>query len=144
MIPVINSIDDSHAQWLGEGASRRLRLWFYLASFCAVVVLLALHRWSAAVGFAVGAAVSFAGMLELDRAVNAFGLRVAGPQRRDYGLMLAMRFLLRYAVIAAICYVIFRVSRTAFYGAIGALFVPVAAMMCEAGYEAWLALRGKL
>ena len=144
----VSTVNEKDSQRLSAGAALRLRHWFVLGATSIEITLLLLREWVMAAGFALGAVVAFVGMLELEHAVGEFTARVAAAsaneKSRDSGLRLATRFLLRYALMAAVCYAIFRVSRTAFYGSVAALFVPVAAMMLEAIYEAWLAMRGKL
>ena len=46
-----------------------------------------------------------------------------------------MRFLLRYVLMALGAYVIFTVSPASLYGLFAGLFLPVAAIACEAAYE---------
>jgi len=136
--------DQSSAEDFSANAGPRLRWWFLIMAASGVVGLIGWQRWWMAAGFAAGAAMAFAGMLHLERAANAFSAKAAGERSRDSVARLAIGFVLRYTVAAVIAYVIFEGSRTAFYGFVGGLFVPVAAMSCEAGYEAWSALRGKL
>jgi hypothetical protein len=45
------------------------------------------------------------------------------------------RFLLRYFLMALVAFVILTVSRESLYGLLAGLFLPVAAMFCEAAYE---------
>jgi hypothetical protein len=52
-----------------------------------------------------------------------------------------MRFLLRYLLVAAIGYVIFVSSLGAFRGFLFGVCAPVAAMLMEAAYEGYMALR---
>lgn len=54
-----------------------------------------------------------------------------------------MRFLMRFAVVTLGAYVVFKVSRSAAFGYIAALFLPVTAMTCEAAHEAWFAIRDR-
>jgi len=45
------------------------------------------------------------------------------------------RFVLRYFLMALVAFVILTVSRESLYGLFAGLFLPVAAMFCEAAYE---------
>jgi hypothetical protein len=50
------------------------------------------------------------------------------------------RFLLRYALMAVAAYVIFSVSPASLNGLLAGLFLPVAAIVCEAVCELYAAL----
>jgi hypothetical protein len=50
------------------------------------------------------------------------------------------RFLLRYFLMAIIAFVILTVSRKSLYGLFAGLFLPVAAILCEAVYEGYVIL----
>ena len=51
-----------------------------------------------------------------------------------------LRFLLRYALMGIAAYVIFTVSPASLYGLFAGLFLPVAAIACEAAYEVYVAI----
>ena len=136
-------MDENDAQRFADRAPHRLRRWFIAIAMIADAVLLARRRWPAAAGFGIGAVVAFWGMLYLQSTTAAFAAQAAGETAASIGGRITWRMLLRYGVIAVIAYGIFVGSRPAFFGYLGGLFVPVAAMMCEAAYEGWLALRGK-
>jgi len=52
-----------------------------------------------------------------------------------------LRFLLRYFLIALGAYAIFKISRNGLYGLLVGLFLPVGAILMEAGYELYAVLR---
>jgi len=102
-----------------------------------------------AVGFAVGATLSGLSFQWMQVAISAITERIvsgaaAGGQRtaRKPGSAGAVaRFVLRYALIAIVGYVIFRssfVSLTAFFAG---LFVSIAAVLGEIGYQIYLSFR---
>jgi hypothetical protein len=122
-------------------AETRIRRCFAGLALAAEVALLALQRWPAAIGFALGALVAAVSTAHLQRVVRAFISRAAGEGSGEPAAATVMRFLVRFALITLLACVIFRVSRPAMYGYVAALFLPVAAMMCEAAWEAWFALR---
>ena len=70
------------------------------------------------------------------RALEEYLDAVERGQRPERGAFLA-----RYAIVAAAAYVIFRSSRGALGGLLAGLFLPVAAIFCEAFYEVAVALR---
>jgi hypothetical protein len=61
--------------------------------------------------------------------------------RSESGSGAVVRFLLRYGLIAAAAYAILKISAWSLYGMLAGLFLPVAAIACEAIYEAYVALR---
>src|SRR5208282_1480118 len=71
------------------------------------------YRWPGSIGFAFGAAVSY---------VN-------------------FRFLVRYGLVGAVAYAIFKGSSLAFRGFLWGLCVPAAALMVEAVWEGYTAFR---
>ena len=95
----------------------------------------------AAGGFAAGALVSWFNFRALARGVEALGDRIVEQHSRERGHVVVMRFLLRYLLVAAIGYVIFKSSLGAFRGFLFGVCAPVAAMLLEAAYEAYAALR---
>ncbi len=119
-------------------AGHRIRRLFFIIAIAATAMLLAWRQWLPAGGFAVGAFVAYIALLQLEIAASEFAAQAAGE---NTGGGAGLRFLLRYAAVVVIGYVIFLGSRSMFYGFVGALFVPVAAMMGEAAYEAWTAMR---
>ncbi len=105
----------------------------------------ALAWWRAggafAAGFLVGCAIAYLNFHWLKRVVSALADRVTRTGRSEGGRGVFARFLLRYALIAAVAYVILRVSTRSLYGMLAGLFLPVAAIACEAAYEVYVALR---
>jgi len=99
------------------------------------------YGWPGAIGFAAGAAVSCINFRALERSVEALADRIVNRRSREKGGRIVLRFLLRYALVAAVAYAIFRGSALAFRGFLWGLCLPVAAMMIEAAVEAWAAFR---
>ncbi len=95
----------------------------------------------AAGGFAAGALVSWFNFRALARGVEALGDRIVEQHSRERGHVVVMRFLLRYLLVAAIGYVIFKSSLGAFRGFLFGVCATVAAMLMEAAYEGYAALR---
>ena len=97
-------------------------------------------------GFAVGCAIAGLNFYWLTRAVNAFADRVTGavdsegqtPAKTGGS---AGRFVLRFSIVAAVAYVIFKSSLVSLSGLMAGLFLPVAAIFLEAMYETFVALR---
>jgi hypothetical protein len=111
----------------------------------ASVVLLApafwFYGWAGAIGFAAGAAVSCINFLALARGVEGLAERIVHQHSQEKGRKIVLRFIARYGLVAAAAYAIFKSSALAFRGFLGGLCLPVAAMMIEAGVEAYAAFR---
>ncbi len=109
----------------------------------AVLTVLALVRFGVviAVGFAVGCAIGMLNFHWLKRVVSALADRATGTGEQPSSAGVVFRFLLRYLLVAAVAYAIFRVSLASLYGLLAGLFLPVAAIMVEAVYEVYAALR---
>lgn len=97
--------------------------------------------WQAAIGTAVGALAGYESFTSLARGVNSLADRITNTGSRESGKRVITRFVARYVIVGVVAYVIFTVSRTALYGFMIGLCLPVLAMMCEAGYELTVAMR---
>ncbi len=129
-----------------DGAVARVSRGTLVCALPAVIICWLAWQWPAAVGCAVGAALGYENFVALSRAVNALGARVVRMNPGEYesnehGGRIVWRFLARYAAVGLAAYVIFMSSRAAFYGFGVGLLLPVAALLAEAGYEAYVALR---
>jgi hypothetical protein len=103
------------------------------------------YGWRIALGFAFGCAVAYLNFYWLKRVVTALADRAtqsgqaqSGQPQSSQGVVL--RFLLRYVLMGFGAYVIFTVSPASLYGLFAGLFLPAAAIACEAAYEMWVAL----
>lgn len=92
-------------------------------------------------GFAAGAALSWVNFQSLRRGVEGLAERVAGQQTTQRGGIVVFRFVLRYLLVAACAYAIFKGSRQAFEGFLFGVCLPVAAMLVEAAYETYMVFR---
>ena len=109
----------------------------------ALVVGTAVFGWRIGLGFAVGGAVSFLNFYWLKKVVAGVAAATvqSGTPASSRGIV--HRFLLRYFLMAIAAFVILTVSRDSLYGFFAGLFLPVAAMLCEAGYETYKVLSGR-
>jgi len=124
-----------------SGAAARITR--YIPVLGALGAVLAWWRGGAwfAAGFVVGGAISYVNFYWLKRVVNALAERVTHSGRSEGGRTALTRFLFRYALIAVAAYVIFNISARSLFGMLAGLFLPAAAIVCEAVYEAYVALR---
>ena len=100
-------------------------------------------RFGAAVGagFLVGCAIAFLNFHWLKRVVSALADRATATGERQSSKGVVLRFLLRYFLIALGAYAIFKISQDSLYGLLAGLFLPVGAILVEACYELYAALR---
>ena len=131
----------TEAEAFYAGAERRI------PRFMAAVFLLSagsLWYWRGTefvLAFLLGAAVAFGNLVWLKQITAAYVDRLSGSGARGSGWGLALRFLLRYALIALLAYGMFKNRLAGVHGFLAGLFLPVSAFACEAVYELYVALR---
>jgi len=91
-----------------------------------------------------GSGASVVNFFWLKRVVAGFTGAIVNDANRPSAGLLVFRYLVRFALITFAAFVIFKGSRASGYGFLAGLFLPVAALMCEAAYETWVAVRRKL
>jgi hypothetical protein len=114
-----------------------------------VLILGALFTFAAAwrfgpiagLGFAAGATIAYLSFRSLNKAVQALAARIVDAKEPENGFRLVNGFFLRYLLAGFVAYVIFTSSSQAFRGFLFGLCTPVAAMLMEAGFEAYTAIR---
>ncbi|HYU46534.1 MAG TPA: hypothetical protein VEK84_10200, partial [Terriglobales bacterium] len=85
--------------------------------------------------------VSYINFLALARGVEGLAERIVDRHSREKGRKIVLRFLMRYGLVATVAYAIFKSSGLAFRGFLWGVCLPVAAMLLEAGFEAYIAFR---
>jgi hypothetical protein len=93
-----------------------------------------------ALGVSLGGAVALINFIWLRRSMLALTSAVAGGAQTPANTALVMRFFLRYALLAAVAYVIINSSAVSVYGLIVGLLLTVPALLFEVMYEIWYAL----
>jgi len=99
------------------------------------------YGWAGSIGFAFGAAVSYVNLRSLTRGVEGLADRIVNRNSGEKGGLIILRFVVRYGLVGAAAYAIFKSSPTAFRGFLWGLCVPVAALMAEAVWEGYTAFR---
>jgi hypothetical protein len=96
--------------------------------------------WRIGLGFALGSVIAYLNFHWLKKVVAGLAeLTIqSGTPASNRGIV--HRFLLRYFLMAMVAFVILTVSRESLYGLFAGLFLPVAAMLCEAAYELYAAV----
>ena len=148
--PIASEIPAEELKLLGGVEPRIFRsIWIVGLAGTAAFWLWRGPGWAA--GFAVGAALSALSFQWMKTAINTLAdtiLLEASPsepagvsKRRSAGAV--ARFVLRYALIAAAGYVIFRSSVISLVAFFAGLFVAIAATLMEVAYQVYLSFRGR-
>lgn len=124
-----------------ERALPRIRRFMLVLAAIGLIVCGVLFRWAVIAGFATGALISYLNHIWLEGAIQALGQRLATGYSRERGGSIVLRAALRYALIAAGAYVIFRVSLAGLFGFLGGVCLPIAAVACEVAVEVFVLLR---
>ena len=127
-------------RFFSSAVARMLRFVLILG---AVFTLVAAWRfgWVVAVGFAAGALIAYLSFRSLNKAVQALASRIVDARQPESGYSLVNGFFLRYLLAGIAAYVIFTSSSQAFRGFLFGLCTPVTAMLTEAGFEVYSAIR---
>ena len=136
-IPATAASNDFHAH-----ALERIQKFMLVLGAAALVTAMTMFGWRIGVGFAVGAVVSFLYFYWLKKVVAGVAAAAAQTGTGVSSRRVVQRFLLRYFLMALAAFVILTVSRDSLYGFFAGLFLPVAAMLCEAGYETYKVISG--
>ena len=131
---------DSLAEAVYSGALDRIRRSMIALAFAATLVCWWVFRWRFALGMACGCAVAYLNFHWLKSGVSALADRIVQAGKPQSGKGIVFRFLLRYVLMGLAAYGILTVSPASLYGLLAGLFLPVAAIACEAAYEAYVAL----
>lgn len=123
-------------------ALERINTFMLVLGAAALITAMTMFGWRIGVGFAVGGAVSFLNFYWLKKVVAGVAAAAAQTGTAVSSRRVVQRFLLRYFLMAIAAFVILIVSRDSLYGFFAGLFLPVAAMLCEAGYETYKVIRG--
>lgn len=137
--PPSASAETPSERFFAGAYGRLVRLMIALTLLTAPILWFVLG-WGFAAGFLAGALVALLNYQWLKSAVSNLADVVTRTGQRSTAAIVA-KSLLRYGLLAVLVYGIFRGSGQVVYGFFAGLFVPIAAMVCEAAYEAWSALR---
>ncbi|HEX6501803.1 MAG TPA: ATP synthase subunit I [Terriglobales bacterium] len=123
-----------------SGALDRIRVCMIAAAVIFTAAAWVRYGWRVALGMALGCAVSYLNFYWLKRVVSAMADRITRTGKGESGKGIVLRFLLRYFLMGLAAYAILSVSPASLYGLLAGLFLPVAAIACEAGYEVYVAV----
>ena len=136
-------IDPKVERFLGAAVGRIRHTMLFLGAI-ATLIAWPIWGWRIAVGVLLGCVVSYVNFHWLERAMNALAERITAAGSKVSSTGTVFRFLLRYVFIGMGAYVIFKGSADGLYGFLGGLSLTVAAILCEAAYETYAALRSKI
>ena len=92
--------------------------------------------WKVAMGACLGGAVAYLNLRWLHRGTEQMTQRMLDAPGKRARFRSSLAFFGRYLFVIGIGYAIFKSSVQSLYGFLGALLVPVGAMMAEAAYQA--------
>jgi uncharacterized membrane protein len=133
------SVEEIGASFYAGALTRISGIMLPLAG-ASVLASLTIYGWRIALGVFFGSLIAYVNFHWIKQVVNALAERCVESQNVPPGKGIVLRFLVRYALMALAGYVIFTASPASLYGLFAGLFLPVAAIACEAVYEAYIAL----
>jgi hypothetical protein len=124
-----------------EHVYQRLNLSMGVLLAAGLLTFVSFRHWAMLLGFLAGGFIAVINFRILKRTIAAVGeALVEGKAPAGAGRQ-AFKFILRYALLAAALYVIFKSSPISVYGLFMGLFLPAGAVLIEAFYELYLAFR---
>jgi hypothetical protein len=123
-----------------SGALDRIRRFMFVIGPLAVALALWKFGILCGIALALGCGIAFVNFYWLKRAISGFADRAAGAATSQSGSGIVARFLLRYILIGIAAYAVLTLSPASLNGLLAGLFLPVAAIACEAAYEVYVAL----
>ena len=137
---LVQQLDPDKSEEFYSGALDRIRLAMIIVGLILTAGAIVRYGWRVGLGFALGCVVSYLNFYWLKRVVSAMADRITKSGKSESGKGIVGRFLLRYVLMGLAAYAILTVSPASLYGLLAGLFLPVAAIACEAGYEVYVAL----
>jgi hypothetical protein len=138
--PILPDPSSPAEQFYGRAIERVLRFTLVFAAIGAVLSFAA-YGWRSGIGFLIGGAFGYWNFRSLSRAVNALGERIVVGLSQEKGTTIVFRFISRILLVGLAGYAIFVSSPGSLKGFLVGLCMPVPALMWEAGYEGFAALR---
>jgi len=128
------------AESVYEGALPRIQCSMLVLAVLLPVAAWWRFGWHWALGLACGCAVAYFNFRWLKLGVEGLADRIVSTGQPRSGKGIVGRFLIRYVLMGLAAYGILTVSPASLYGLLAGLFLPVAAIACEAAYEGYVAL----
>jgi protein-S-isoprenylcysteine O-methyltransferase Ste14 len=127
-----------------SGALDRIRN--FMLVLAPVFAVAAAYRFGrpAALGFMLGCIIGYLNFHWLKSGVAGLADRVTNTGKAQSGAGIIARFLLRYLLLGVAAYGILTSFPASLRGLFAGMFLPVGAIACEAVYELYAAVTGKL
>ena len=139
--PGLPADPDSPAErFYGAAIGRVLRMILAFGGTGAVLAF-GLYGVRTGLGFVTGLGLAYWNFRSLASTVNALGERIVVGQSRESGGVVVFRLISRILLVGLAGYAIFIGSPGSLKGFLVGLCIPVLALMWEAGYEGFAALR---
>jgi hypothetical protein len=138
------SLGSRNPQQFYDGALARIRQFMLGLSGLGVLLCAWFLGWPGALGFVIGASISYINHRWLERMVDAIGERITTGHSQERGGLLVVRAVLRYVSIAVAAYVIFKISKAGLYGFLAGICLPIGAIACEVAVELVKGLRREI
>jgi hypothetical protein len=132
--------DTATAESVHSGALGRIRRVMLVLAAVATLTSWWRFGWRIALGMLLGGAVAYLNFHWLKAGVEGLADRIVHTGKPQSGKGIVFRFLVRYVLMGLVAYGILTVSPASLYGLFAGLFLPVAAIACEAAYEVYVAL----
>ena len=120
---------------------RRMVIFMVVLAAAGLPVIAIKYGAGLALSFLAGTVIAIVNFHWLRRTIEALADRVGATGRGPSRSGVVFRFLLRYFLIALVGYVILNSSANNLYGLFAGLSLPVGAILMEAAYETYKALR---
>lgn len=135
MAGVSQPVSKNHSDEFYSGALDRIRNLMVV-----VGGVLSLAAWITfggrpALGFLLGGVIAYLNFQWLKSGVSGLADRATNTGKQQSGKGVVARFLLRYVLLGVAAYAILTRFPASLKGLFAGLFLPVAAIVCEAGYE---------
>jgi hypothetical protein len=127
-----------------EAVYQRLNFSIGLLLAAGLLTFVSMRDWKMSLGFLLGGLIGIFNFVVLKRTVAAVGQVVAEGRATRSVKRQVFKFFFRYLLLGAVLYVIFKSSAVSVYGLFIGLFLPVGAILIEAVYELYGALRQKI
>lgn len=132
---------DSPSERFYAGAIPRIQLAILVVGTAGCAFSAARYGLRSGTGFVLGTAISYWNFRSLVSAVISLASSIVNDHAKPTGASIVFRFIVRIPLVALAGYVIFISSPGSLRSFLAGLCVPVAAILWEAGYEAFVALR---
>lgn len=124
-----------------SGATRRIQVSIAVLGAAGLAFAATRYGLRAAAGFLLGTGLSYWNFRSLVSTVTSLAGRIVDWHEKASGASIVFRFIVRIPLVALAGYAIFISSPGSLRGFLVGLCVPVAAILWEAGYEAFAAMR---